>query len=204
MSDITLSNSKDLVKKHEYVTAALEGVINKAVLSFQVNIALPNKLDAQTPSELFSRAAEFRGHLDTITTVLSAIMVLNIQLKRAATLAARAYKDALTAVFRQNYADVNTARGFEEREMLAQAYMPDDVIKDHIFWKDTLTTVEDTIEVMKLKMRMFKGGLDTILTQTSLAKTNGQISGFTLGADQKAALDASRAPVQAEEGEVSF
>jgi len=169
-------------------------------------IELPNKVTDITPDLLFVKAADIRGHLDRVTTVLSGVLILRLQIKTAEDAAAVLYEDALKTVYAQGYDNIKKARGYEEKELLARSYIAQDIIDNKLFWKKTLSDVDDVAELIKLKMRSFKGGLDTILTQVALLKVSARFKNITLSEEQYAQIEALReqAILPSVEGEQTF
>lgn len=200
---ITLSKYELMLNEHASVSAGVNSIVQQAVPMFKVHIALPDKVTDTTPQDLFSRAAVIRGYLDRLTTVLSGVLILRLQVKNASKLAQKQYKDRLGEVYNAGHESIKKARGFEEKELLARAHIEDTVKVNKDFWETTLSNLDDTVELMRLKMRQFRGGLDTILSQIALLKIQNQYKGITGGLDQFEALR-KNGTLPKEEGEVGF
>lgn len=185
----------------ESVSQKLNTFVNHFKKIFSIKVILPKTISSLSPDILFANAAEIRGNLDTIINFLLVLSVFRLQVKIAQKNSEACYKEELTSIYKLAKADIVSARGYEEKELLARSYMTASLVQAFEFWNNTLSDVDDLVDLLKLKMAAFKGGLDTILNQSGLLNIAMKNKGLVLSSEQASMLEQLRPDT---EGYVSF
>lgn len=173
---------REALADHVGASDTINAIISRVTPLFQVSVELPQKITDNTIPELFAKASLLRSNLDSLTNFLSGVLLVHLQVKKALVSATMLYKDSISEVVKAQYTDIKAAKGYEEREQLARSRMDKTVVANFDFWSETLSNLVDVIEIIRGKMSMFKGGLDTILSMIALLKIQASLRGLTLDA----------------------
>ncbi|HEC64800.1 MAG TPA: hypothetical protein ENI23_05880 [bacterium] len=207
--NIQINKFSGTLSSRDEILTKINSFVNQFAPIMKISISLPKNVESASADILYSKAAEYRAYLDNATTFLLLTLLLRLQIKNASMLAAKLYKEELQVVYKSAKPEILAARGYEEKEMLARAHMPEAIKSDKDFWEKSLSDVDDLADLVRLKMRSFKGGLDTILQQAGLLKISASLRGLVLSSEQLEVLNIikqkqSQPTFTQPEGEVSL